>query len=202
KDRVLVAEYRSRTVTERNLKGEVVWTRTANNLPVGAQRLDNGNTLIVDRNEVVEVNAADKEVWRWNTPGGMFLAARRGRNGETVVLDSAANLHRVDAKGQVVKTHRLTGVTLAGIGTHIDLLPNGNVLVPTYVQNKVLEFDADGKKVWEMNADRPTACSRLPNGNTLITSRYARNVIEIDRTGKKVWEFSSPTGNVIHARRR
>ena len=46
----------------------------------------------------------------------------------------------------------------------------------------------------------PTACSRLPNGHTLITSRYARNVIEIDRTGKKVWEFSSPTGNVLHAR--
>jgi len=201
-DRVLVAEYRSRQVTERNLKGEAVWTKALDNYPVSVQRTDNGNTLIADRVCVMEVNRAGTELSRWQTPGNLVIGARKARNGETVVLDSAGTVYRLDAKGRVAKTTRLGVVISTVIGTQFDVLPNGHVLVPLYSQNKVMEFDADGKRVWEAAAERPTACSRLPSGNTLISSRYGRNVVEIDRTGKQVWTFSSPTGSVLHARRR
>ncbi len=202
RDRVLVAEYRSRQVTERNLKGEVLWTKALNNYPVSVQRLENGNTLIADRTSVMEVNRAGNELSRWASPGNLVIGARKSRNGEIVVLDSSGTVYRLDGKGRVAKTMR-TGVYLSStIGTGFDVLPNGHVLVPVYNQNKVIEFDGEGKHVWEATGERPTSCSRLPNGHTLISSRYSRNAVEIDQKGKQVWTYSSQSGMLIQARRR
>ena len=198
-DRVLVVEYRSRTVTERNFKGEVLWQHQGNGLTISAQRLENGNTLIVSRNDVVEVNKANQEVFRHN--GQLVIGARRLKNGDTIVLDRNGTCSRLNAKGQVVKSFQVPAV-LTVIGSHFDAMPNGNVVLPLYNQNKVVEISPDGKEVWSYTCPRPTAVSRLPNGNTLIASRYSNAVLEVDRAGKKVWEFTAPNGTAIVARRR
>jgi len=70
----------------------------------------------------------------------------------------------------------------------MDLLPNGNVLVPNYAQSKVVEFDAKGKVVWEANVERPGSAVRLPNGHTLVSCPIAKRVVELDRDGKEVWK--------------
>jgi len=97
---------------------------------------------------------------------------------------------------------RIDSVVASAVGAQFDVLPNGHVLLPLYTQNKVVELDGDGKRVWEAAGERPTACSRLPNGNTLIASRYGRTVTEVDRSGKQVWTFTSQAGLVLNARRR
>lgn len=202
RDRVLITEYRTRQVTERNFKGETLWTKAITGYPVSAQRLPNGNTLIADRSSVMEVTPAGNEVSKWATPGSSLIGARRARNGEIVVLDAAGTIYRLDAKGRVVKTAR-TGVFItASIGSHFDLLPNGNVLVPVLNTNKVMEFDGDGKKVWEATSNQPCSCTRLANGNTLVSSRLGRNAVELDRTGKQVWTYNSQAGYILQARRR
>ena len=55
-------------------------------------------------------------------------------------------------------------------GGRIDVLPNGNVLVPEAGNNRVVELDAEGGVVWEAAAEQPIAAVRLTNGNTLITT--------------------------------
>jgi hypothetical protein len=203
RDRVLISEYRGRQVTERNFKGEVVWTHAVNGLLLSAQRLDNGHTLIATRTDVVEVNKTGQEVMRYNSPNSAFMGARRMKNGETVVLERTGICHRVNAKGESVKQVNLQGVMLAVIGSQFDVLPNGNVLVPLYNQNKVVEYSPAGVQVWQHACERPTNVSRLPNGNTLIASRYSKMVLEIDRAGKKVWGYECNNGGtVIGARRR
>lgn len=202
KDRVLIAEYRSRQVTERNFKGEILWTKAINNYPVGVQRLENGNTLIATRTEVIETKPNGEDVLRIPPTGGNVTAAKRLRNGETLIVESNGGLRYVDAKGKDLRRVNVGGPVGAIIGSNFDVLPNGNVLLPLYTQNKTIEVDKDGKTVWEHASQRPTAAMRLANGNTIIASRYVNTVVEIDRAGKKVWEHSSDTGLILNAKRR
>ena len=83
----------------------------------------------------------------------------------------------------------------------IDLLPNGNVLVPDYIQNKVREYDPKGKVVWEADVQRPTSAMRLANGHTLVTLMLGKHVIELDKDGKEVGKCETE-GMVYKAYRR
>ena len=74
-DRVLIAEFHGACVTERNLKNEILWQRQANT-PISAQRLANGNTFIVSRNLMLEVDRTGKEVVTYNRPGHDIMAGR------------------------------------------------------------------------------------------------------------------------------
>ena len=80
----------------------------------------------------------------------------------------------MDADGKVAKTFA------SGHATHwvsgIDVLSGGNILVPQHETNKVVEFDPDGKVVWEAKISLPKSATRLPNGRTLVTSFENRNV--------------------------
>ena len=52
----------------------------------------------------------------------------------------------------------------------VQVLPNGNVLVPLLFNGKVAEYDAAGQIVWEANVQQPSSAMRLPNGHTLIAT--------------------------------
>jgi PQQ-like domain/HEAT repeats len=198
-DRVLVAEYRNRRVTERNFKGEVIWEKMATGFVHAAQRLANGNTLIVARNQLVEVDRDGKEVATFSRPNNDIQAAQRLRDGQTVFLTVAGQLVRLDDKNNEVKT--FAAGTTNSLGTNIEALPNGRILVPQQGQGRVVEFDLDGKVVWEAAVQNPTSVARLPNGNTLVGSLQTQRVVELDRTGREVWEHKSE-GRLLRVRRR
>ena len=70
------------------------------------------------------------------------------------------------------------------------MLPNGRVLVPHNQEGKVIEYDRQGKIIWEVRAEAPIAATRLPNGNTLITSMSPDvGAFEVDRAGAHVWSY-------------
>jgi hypothetical protein len=74
--------------------------------------------------------------------------------------------------------------------------------MPQTWMNKVVEFDADGKAVWEASVPQPVSASRLANGHTLIAShQWPPKVLEVDRSGKVVWEYQ-PGSRPIRAKRR
>jgi HEAT repeats/PQQ-like domain len=189
--RVFICESTGRRLTERNTKGEILWEKTipltgaGAGLPVSAQRLTNGNTFIATRTGVLEIDRGGKEVWSYTSTTGTVYTARRARNGEVAIVTTAATCVRLDAKGKEISTIPVNRVLASG---GIDVLANGNVLVPDYVQNKVLEYDAKGKVVWEAVLQRPASAVRLPNGHTLIACPLAKHVVELDREGKEVWK--------------
>ena len=198
-DRVLVAEYRARRVTERSFKGEVLWEKTVNGILQGLQRLPNGNTFIVTRNQLLEVDREGKEVGGLERPSHDVMAARKLRNGEIILLTLAGMCVRVDAVGRELG-HFPAGVNYI-IGLNLDVLPGGRVLVPQYSQSRVVEFDAEGQKVWEHEIANPNSVVRLPNGNTLIGSMVNQRAVEVDRGGKEVWEYKAE-GRLMRVRRR
>ena len=183
-DRVLVAEYILRSVTERNLKGEVLWQYRANGLVLGARRLANGDTFVVARNQLIEVDKDGKEVFNLTRPNDVCAAAKF-RDGTIALLTHSGQVVHLDESGKEIKSLPLNAPVLA-VGTNIEALPNGHVLVPLYSSNKVVEIDADGKTAWEASTQQPTSVARLPNGHTLVGSRLDMTVVDLDRGGNEV----------------
>ena len=100
---------------------------------------------------------------------------------------------RLDKSGKELHSFKVSlGQRL--FGGRIHMLPSGRVLVPHHSENKVVEYDANGKELWSVSVDQPIAATRLPNGNTLVTSMLpARGAIEFDRAGKEVWQHKRDT---------
>ncbi|HKB42161.1 MAG TPA: HEAT repeat domain-containing protein [Gemmataceae bacterium] len=203
-NRVLITEYRNREITERNFKGEVLWRKQFTTYPMGARRLANGHTLVNLRNQVVELDRGGRELHSHTVQSGLIVGMGKTKKGQTVVVDYQGTCTYLDETGREVKKFQTGATTMGSIGSHVDVLPNGNVVIPQYAQNKVTEYDSNGWKLSEITAERPTAVMRLPNGNTLVTSRYTRRVEELDRRGQKVWDYQvdNTTNFTLSARRR
>jgi HEAT repeat protein len=200
-DRVLVAEYHAHRVTERDLKGTIVWQKRIGG-PLAAQRLPNGNTFVVTNSQIMEFDKDEKEVLNTTLPNGeVIMKASKLPNGEIVCLAHESRVFRLDAKGKLIKSFDVT-LSMKLSGGRLYALPNGRILVPHNAENKVSEYDADGKEIWSIPVDQPVAAVRLPNGNTLVTSMSpARGAVEFDRHGTEVWTYRTDT-RVTRALRR
>lgn len=90
---------------------------------------------------------------------------------------------------------------------------NGHTLVNCTHSNRVVEFDADGKKVWELTNDDlpgpwlqdPCGAQVLPNGNIVVTSYAggrknpkAPKLIEVNRNKEVVWTYRDGKKYGIH----
>jgi HEAT repeat protein len=191
-NRVLVAENKGNRVTERDLKGQVIWEKQVES-PLMAQRLANGNTFIGTNSQLMEVNPAGKEVFAYTPPGGEYIMkAQKLPNGEIACVLSSPRFVRMDVTGKEIKSFPVNVRTGGG---RIEVLPNGHVLVPENAANRVVELDEDGKPVWQAAVQEPIAAIRLANGHTLVTSMNQHRAIELDAKGKEVWHYQTDTPN-------
>jgi HEAT repeat protein len=189
-NKLLCSEYYINKVTERNFKGEQLWEKNVSQNPLAAQRLANGNTFIVMRGQLLEVDRTGKDVLALNQQGQDVVSAIKVRNGQIYLVTMTGQFKRLDATGKELKTFAVGPVHSYAA---IDVLPSGRVLVPQYNNNKVVEFDTDGKAIWEATVQQPTAPVRLPNGHTLVACRDAQVVVELDRSGKQIWQYKAST---------
>jgi hypothetical protein len=200
-ERVLAAEHNANRVTERNKKGEVLWQKDIDN-PLVAQRLPNGNTFIATKTLLTEITKEGKEVFTYTRPdGALFMRAQKLRNGDIAAVTQlgVTRFIRLNAELKEIKSF---GVDVRTSGGRVDVQPNGNVLIPENGNNRVVEYDPDGRMVWEANVDQPIQAIRLPNGHTLVTSMSTNvGAVELDRNGKMVWQYKTDT-RVTRAYRR
>jgi len=89
-------------------------------------------------------------------------------------------------------------------------LDGGNTLVTLTHGNRIAEFDASGKVVWQVSNDDlgsplfrdPCGAQRLPNGNTVIASYGMASkgvkLFEVTREKKVVWTWTSERPGVHH----
>jgi HEAT repeat protein len=190
-DRVLVAEHNGQRVTERNLRGDILWQKQIpTGWPIRVQRLRNGHTFIVCRNMLLEVDRAGREVYSINRPANDVVMARKMRDGQIVCVSTQRACQRLDTTGKEIKSFPLQMVMQNGV----DILPNGHVLMSVTWTNKVQEYDADGKVVWDVNVMQPLALCRLPNGHTLVSvNQWPTKLVEVDPAGKQVNEVPLST---------
>jgi HEAT repeat protein len=201
-NRVLLAEYGGRRVTERNFKGEVVWEvkLPVNGLPSGVKRLPNGHTLITTRNQILEVDRTGREVASVTRTFNDIYSAGKTRDGQYVIVSTQGLVIRLDSAGKEIPGKSFRVQNISNFGNEI--LPNGGVIIPIQFLNKVVEYDPDGKVIWEGNVNQPTSAQRLPNGHTLVCSyNFPGKLVELDKAGKVVSEINL-TMPALRARRR
>lgn len=198
KERVLLAEYYGRRVTERDAKGKVLWEKCVT-MPICCQRLRNGQTFIATRQQLMIVDREGKEVFTAFLNAASILAARRLSDGQIVAVTAGGQCHVLDPLGREVRSFRVGQVYT--LGGNIEALSGGRFLVPLYSENRVVEYDLSGQLHGQTHAPRPTSVTRLENGNLLITTLNAQRVVERSPEGKEVHSY--PTGGrAWRARRR
>lgn len=199
-NRVLIAEYNVNRVTERDFKGKILWQKQVRQ-PVCVQRLANGHTFIASDQGggFREVDRTGNDIYTiQNTPKGV-RAAYRLLNGPIIYLTGSGECVLVDTTGKRLKSfHTNHAPTDVGI---IDLSPNGRILVSQQRNNKVVEYDVEGKKIHEVDAPQVATATALPNGHFLVASYQSKRIYELDRSGKIVWEYKN-AGHAYRARRR
>jgi HEAT repeat protein len=194
--RLLLTEFYDNRVAERNFKGELLWHKQLSQAPLTARRLPSGHTMIVTQDHILEVDRTGREVSNLHRPG--VLAAEKLPGGRFASIDAAGGFSVVDGAGRPVKNFSV-GAFASYSGFQV--LSNGGVVLPLTAQNLVSEFNAQGKRVWEASAPRPTSAVRLANGHTLVSCRDGQSVVELDRSGREVWRYKS-TGYPWRAYRR
>jgi hypothetical protein len=201
-DKLLCAEHGGTRVTERDRKGAVVWQvklpdggKVPPDGPILAQRLANGNTFISMEARLLEVDKKGKELWSYVRPNNMkFRRAQKMPNGDIVFVTEDQLCVRLGPDRKEMLKFEIDPNSEADVrgvrtnGGRLDVLPNGHVLLPLLAQNKVVEYDHEGKAVWEAPVDRPVAAVRLPNGHALVTTFDQKRAVELDRAGREVWQ--------------
>jgi hypothetical protein len=198
-NRVLVAEYNGNRVTERDIKGDIKWDYNCGGNPFQVQRLPNGNTFIAMQGRLIEVDRNRKEVWSYQRNQQDIIRARKLPGGEYVFITQQGIYHRMDAKNNVIKSFNMMPVQ--NLFGSIDVLANGNIIVPHYQNHRVIEYNKDGAQVSAINVNWPNSAVRLPSGNTLVASQQQRQIFEFDRNGNQVATHQCD-GMVFVARRR
>jgi HEAT repeat protein len=196
-NKVLIAEFSGNVVTERDLKGAILWQKTLTGNPLTAERLRSGTTFIATRNQLMEVDRSGREIWTINRPHDI-MSARRLPNGQLVVITNNRQVIRMDRKGKELKTYLVPNVYYY---TN-EILDNGHILMPMGWMNQVVEYDTDGKEIHRWTVTQPNHAVRLPNGNILVVSQnFPFKAFEFDKKGKQVAEMAT-MNQVFRIRRR
>lgn len=203
-NRILVAEYQANKITERDINtGEVKWEYFCGGNPFTVQRLPNGNTFIAMQGRLVEVDRNKQEVWSYQRPNNDIIRARKLPTGEVAIvanLGGQGNFMRIDGQTKNINKQFVVNPVTMLFGA-MDVLPNGNVLIAHYNQQRVNEYNKDGGQIGNpINIAWPNSVVRLPNGNNLVTSYNQRQVYEFNGN-QQVWNFQTD-GIVFVARRR
>lgn len=207
-------------VKEYNKKKEVIleYKKTEESMELGtAVRLSNGNTMITESGtqpRIVEINKKGvvvKSIPLQPETDNIHMQTRMARKLKTGnylvphLLAFAVKEYKPD--GAIVNTFS-TDFEVYG-GRKAETWPftairmkNGNTLVTLTHGNRVVELDADGEIIWQIDNSifegnplvDPCGAQRLPNGNTVIASYGAQEGIklfEVDKKKNIVWSYNN-----------
>jgi hypothetical protein len=172
---------------EVDFEGNIVWNNTDLETPQDAERLSNGNTLIVDYSaqRVVEIERDGTIVWRRIGKLKLPVDAERLPNGNTLITEFGGSITEVDSDNNIIWQ-----ITNLSSPFDAERLINGNTLIAeSFTEGRVIEVDSDNNIIWEVNGlNGPVDVERLDNGNTLITEHIGKRVIEVDNEKNIVWQ--------------
>lgn len=178
--------------------GRVVWDYDA---PDGNDLwlLPGGRLLFTTGHGVVEVTREKQVVFRYQSESDVY-ACQRLPNGNTFVGEcSAGRLLEIAPSGEIVKEVRL--LPQGKDGGHAFMrnarrLANGHYLVAHYGEQRVREYDASGRPVWEAKAPGGAhSVARLADGRTLVaTGDWGGNeprLLELAPDGSVLWQVTN-----------
>ncbi|MEO8564449.1 MAG: hypothetical protein ABI601_20410, partial [bacterium] len=161
-----------------------------------ATMLTNGNILFSRKTGASIVTPAKRIIWDYPAPKGTEIHSVQALGAERVAMVINGNPARVliinTATSAVEKEVSLP--TPKPDAPHLQfrrvrVTPDSTFLAAHLDDNRVSEYDRDGKQIWSFTTYKPWSAVRLDNGHTLMTSAPT-SIVEVDKTGNVVWEFS------------
>lgn len=194
-DRVLVCEFLRNQVTERDTTGRVLqtWKLDAPHAYC-VERLPTGNTFIATPADLLEFSRTGKEVVRVQRPAKDIVAATVNGDGTFTVVTSGGTCVRLDRKGRETASFPI-GKVAPWFGFKTHFLPDGGVVIPDHMADRICEYDRAGKLVAEVKVARPLAVTKLANGNYLYTRDGAMELTEVTPQGRRVLVRPVPVVN-------
>jgi hypothetical protein len=206
-------------IYEINRAGNIVWFHEDDKISHDADRLPNGNTIVIwggndslNDFQVKEFNPLGNIVWSWNASNyynypplnNIFMqgwthanAVTRVPSGNTLINLRNFNLTvDVNSTGHIKKEYNWT--TLGDDPHDPEIQPNGNILVALQwtAPNEIVEINSTTQSViWSYHRDNMTFArdaDRLVNNNTLIVSVVGRSpkIFEVTQYGEIVWQLA------------
>jgi hypothetical protein len=183
--------------------GKVAWTYSVPlKTPNGeselgdATMLSNGNIVFCRRIGASEVTPDKKIIWNMDAPKGTEIHSIQPIGLDRVLVTVNGHppkLMLINIKtGATEKELTLPAARTNG-SPHLQFrrvhqTAAGTYLAAHLMDNKVSEYDADGKQIWTYAVSGPWSATRLKNGNTLIAAN--RKILEVNHDGDVVWDFS------------
>ncbi len=162
-----------------------------------ATLLSNGNVVFARKTGAGEVTPDKKLIWNYDAPKGseVHVIQPIGLDKVMIVQNGfPAKLMIINiVTGKTEKELVLpTNGDPKAVHTQfrrVQMTPAGTFLAAHHDQDKVVEYDANGKEIWSVAVPIPWDAVRLKNGNTLISSHNSF-VREVNPKGEIVWEFT------------
>ena len=194
---IAIAEMNANRVTIRNTQGQILREMSTISgkgrqpgSPLKLQLLDNGNMIVVCRNQVLEFKkGTDDVVMSYFEPTHNIASALRLSNGETCIVFQRGTVTNafLDKDGKQIENRKLS-ISKASYQADMNLADNDHIVVTEL--SRIAEYDiTTGKEVWQINASHPTCVQRLFNGNTLYVAGASGEIKEIDPEGQTVWDY-------------
>lgn len=173
--------------------GRVLWRRP-NHRSTDNGVLPNGHVLTIEdpKGLVVELDAKQQPVWRYQTANASLVSVERLTSGNTLLVDDqAARIFEVDTAGKVawqVELPEYKGQAMRRARRTV----NGNTLVAIQKAGLILELDAKGAIVrkHEFPNRMPAYAQPLPSGGMLIGLAGPGEVRHVDAAGRTVQTFA------------
>ncbi|HZK94263.1 MAG TPA: hypothetical protein VFC67_08655 [Prolixibacteraceae bacterium] len=184
--------------------GKVVWQysiplRTATG---GIQEFDdatllsNGNIVYASMSGAGIITPEKNIIWQYICAPGTethscqpigkdsVLMVLNGPVGKVLMFNTATNIL---LKEIVIPT---ASTSSHGQFRHVRMTKNKTIMVGLFAEQRVVEFDLEGKEVWSVDAPSAWSAIRLHNGNTLISGDGKGYTREVNSKGETVWEFT------------
>jgi len=185
--------------------GQVTWTY---DIPIkdaagtlqelgDATMLSNGNIVFCRKVGASEITPDKKIIWNLDAPKGTEIHSIQPIGLDRVLVTQNGNPAKLMLINIVTgKTEKelMLPVAHPEKSPHLQFrrvheTKDGTFLAAHLMDNKVVEYDAEGKTIWSFATRGPWSAARLKNGNTLVTS-YHSTVLEVNKQGDVVWQFS------------
>lgn len=162
-----------------------------------ATMLSNGNIVFCRKVGASEITPDKKIIWDMAAPKGTEIHSVQPIGLDRVLVTQngdPAKLMLINTVSGKTEKELTLPVPQPVKSPHLQFRRVHQTKAGTYLaahlnDNKVVEYDADGKEIWSFAAKGPWSATRLKNGNTLITS-YHSTVLEVNQQGEVVWQFS------------
>jgi HEAT repeat protein len=187
-NKFLVVESNPSRISERDLKGNILWQLQISSPPIACQRLADGNTFLATPTNLIEIDREQEEVYNHNREeDGRISSAYKARNGHVVYITDVGRVVEFDPRGEGTVVYRFSVGNPGGM-CGVEWLPNGRYLVALSGPGKIMEVDRSGKPAWEISVAGVHQALRLPSGNFLVASLNTKKLAEVNPAGKILWE--------------